>query len=188
MKIFFYASPVSSEYDLQIKQLFDQIVSLGYKMVDREVITHKIREEIKKTLSSKETEEYRKGLTRFVENTNKADICVFEVSFQSLGTGYLIDKAIENNKPTIVLYRGNRKPHLLSVLDSEKLLIFHYDDKNYKKVVTKALKEAREKRDKRFNFFLSPKLLSYIANESKKQGITKSKFLRDLIVSHMRSN
>ncbi|MCA9371816.1 hypothetical protein KC726_02865 [Candidatus Woesebacteria bacterium] len=187
MKIFFYASPVSTEYDSQIKLVFEYIVSLGFKLIDKEPLRHDIREEIKKSMDGKVTEAYRKGLIKFVDHVKNADICVFEVSFQSLGTGYLIDKALENNKPTIILYYKNKRPHLLSVLDSDKILIHSYDEKNFKQVVKKLIKLAREKRDKRFNFFLSPKLLDYLDKTSKQHGITKSKFLRDLIVSHMRS-
>jgi predicted DNA binding CopG/RHH family protein len=50
------------------------------------------------------------------------------------------------------------------------------------------LDHAREKRDKRFNFFISPKLLEFLEKTSNGDGITKSKYIRNLIVEHMRQN
>jgi predicted DNA binding CopG/RHH family protein len=57
-----------------------------------------------------------------------------------------------------------------------------------KKTLRELLENAREKRDKRFNFFISPKLLEFLENTSNTEGVTKSKYIRNLIVEHMREN
>lgn len=71
-------------------------------------------------------------------------------------------------------------------MEEEKLIIKQYNEKNIKKVIKEAIDIARERRDKRFNFFISPKLLEYLEKASFNDGVTKSKFIRNLITEHMR--
>lgn len=190
MKVFFYASPVSTKYDEFVNAMYDDVERSGYDQTNDEVKTHKVRDLLKEAQDGKAyaVDEYHKYIGKFLGDLMAADICVFEVSIQSLGSGYLIDKSLESSKPTIVLHHKNHKPHILSVVQDDKLVVMSYTDEDYLKVIKKALAQAREKRDKRFNFFLSPKLLNYIEEASKESGITKSKLLRDMIVRHMREN
>lgn len=190
MKVLIYASPANSQYDEYINGMYDEVKKLGYDHVNDEVKTHKIRDILNAASAGQKysQEEYNQSITTLVDDINKAEICIFEVSFQSLGAGYLVDKSLDYSKPTIVLYLEGHKPHILSVVDDEKLVVRSYNEKNYKKVLKEALNFAREKRDKRFNFFLSPKLLNYLEQASNSRGITKSKLLRDMIVHHMREN
>jgi len=123
-----------------------------------------------------------------MENIQKADICILEVSAHSLGLGYIAQKSLEMSKPTIILYYKDCVPFFLTGAEDDKLIVESYDEKSLQKVLKNSLIKAREKRDKRFNFFLSPKLLQYIDEGSKKRGITKSKLLRDMIVEHMREH
>lgn len=185
MKVFFYSSPASDKYDNFIHTIYDEIQKLGYEHLNKEIKTNAIRNVLKHNKFP--DKDYISNVGGLMLDMAKADICVFETSFQSLAAGYLIDKAVEAGKPTIVLYKENI-PHILSVIDDEKLIVKNYDEKSLKKILKAALEQAREKRDKRFNFFLSPKLLSYLENTSDSQGVTKSKILRDLIVEHMRKN
>lgn len=190
MKVLLYASPANSKYDEYITGMYDEVKKLGYDHVNDEIKTHKIRDILNAASTGQKfsQEEYNQAITALVDDINKAEICIFEVSFQSLGAGYLIDKSLDYSKPTIVLYLEGHKPHILSVVEDEKLIVRSYNEKNYKKVVRDALTFAREKRDKRFNFFLSPKLLNYLEQASNSRGVTKSKLLRDMIVQHMRDN
>lgn len=186
MKVFFYSSPASTKYDNFIHIAYDEIKKLGYDHLNDEIKTNAIRNVL--THNQFPDPAYIENVGGLMLNLIKADICVFDVSFQSLASGYLIDKSLEAGKPTIVLYTENI-PHILSVLNDEKLIVKNYtDEKTLKKAVKTTLEQAREKRDKRFNFFLSPKLLTYLENTSNSQGVTKSKILRDLIVDHMRKN
>lgn len=185
MKVFFYSSPASTQYDKFIHIIYDEIVKLGYEHLNDEIKTNAIRNVL--THNKFPDKEYIHSVGGLMFEMTKADICVFETSYQSLACGYLIDKSVESGKPTIVLYKENI-PHILSVIDDEKLIVKNYDEKSLKKILKATLEHAREKRDKRFNFFLSPKLLSYLENTSTSQGVTKSKVLRDLIVDHMRKN
>ena len=123
-----------------------------------------------------------------IDGIQSADICLFEATTPSLAVGFLIQRALEYSKPTIVLYYKENMIYFLSGIEDEKLIKQSYDEKNFKKVLRASFAKAREKRDKRFNFFLSPKLLNYIEEASKARSITKSKLLRDMIVNDMREN
>ena len=109
-----------------------------------------------------------------MKQMQEADINVFEASLPSLSIGFLINKSLDLNKPTIVLYHEDDKPVLISGINHDKLIVKKYNEKNIKSTVVEALDEASELRDKRFNFFISPQLLQYIEKTSSSLGITKS--------------
>jgi len=59
-----------------------------------------------------------------------------------------------------------------------------YTKENLAQVVSDVIEDAKHSADKRFNFFISPSLLSYLEEESKKFDMTKSAFIRRLILEH----
>ncbi len=187
MKVFFSASPRGvDEFKPQCLTIYQQIKHLGYECTDDDVTQLSYADfEVKMNPGRKAYVEWYKKKIASVE---KADICIFETSMHSLGIGFLIQRALEYSKPVIALYYKDNIPYFLSGVEDEKLFVVKYDDKNLKSVIKKTLEQAREKRDKRFNFFLSPKLLAYIEKASNKIGVTKSKLLRDMILRHMREH
>lgn len=186
MKLFF-ASAYSSDRETRVRvgKIYDELSSLGYEHLFDEHIKlsyEEFRERFKKS-----EEEYVRHSLKVIKSVQMADICVFEVTCHSIGVGFCIEKSLEMNKPTVVLYFENNRPIFLSGVDDEKLLVREYTNGNYKKVIREALKIARERRDRRFNFFISPKLLEYIEKASSAEGISKSKFIRNLIIRKMRA-
>lgn len=185
MKIFFAAAYQSDKTGFdRNKKIFEEIEKLGYTHLFDETVRITYEEFVEKMQGKKE--EFAKHTKSIMKNIQGADICVFEVSSHSLGIGFGIEKSLELNKPTIVLHHVDINPIFLSGVEDEKFIIKAYDDKNYKKMLKEALELARERRDKRFNFFISPKLLEYLEKTSNTEGITKSKFIRNLIVNKMR--
>jgi hypothetical protein len=119
-----------------------------------------------------------------VDSMNEADICVFEASVSSSGVGFLIDRALSSSKPTIILYYKELKSFLLPGVNDEKMGIYVYDENNYPEILKEAFEKAENLRDKRFNFFINPQLLEYLETVSKNKGMTKSQFIRSLILEH----
>lgn len=186
MKIFFTATYQGTEqFGKYYKLIYEEIAKLGYEHLDHEVINITYDNYIKKMEKGREAQV--SNYNEVVNFLKKADVCVLETSAHSLGLGFIVQKSLEMGKPTVVLYYKDNVPYFLQGIDDDKLLIKSYDESNYKKVIKNSLNVAREKRDKRFNFFLSPKLLTYLEKVSQEQGVTKSKILRDLIVEHMRN-
>lgn len=123
----------------------------------------------------------------FDETINKikrAEITMFECTIPSLGIGFQIQKSLDCNKPTIVLYFKGNVPHFLAGTQNDKLFLREYTKENILQVVSDAIEEAKHAADKRFNFFISPSLLSYLEEEAKKSDMTKSAFIRKLILEH----
>jgi len=117
-----------------------------------------------------------------------ADINIFDCSFHSLSIGFTIQRSLEINKPTIVLYEENNTPYFLTGIEEEKFIISAYNKNNLETIVVKTIKLAMDVRDKRFNFFIRPDLLNYITEISKREDIPISVFLRNLILEHRKKN
>jgi hypothetical protein len=187
MKVFYTATYSGKNvFGKYYQTIYDQIEALGYVHVDNEVITLNYEDYVQKMSEGRDAQ--IANFNKKMDGIQNADICVVESSAHSLGNGFIVQRSLDMGKPTIVLYYKNNKPFFLSGIEDEKYIIRSYDDNNCKKVIRDALQLAREKRDKRFNFFLSPKLLNYIEEASKARSITKSKLLRDMIVNDMREN
>lgn len=188
MKVFFTASMRGQkEFKAYYEKIYHTIEELGYTQLDDELINQKIRN-FYDELEKKGRDAYVDLYKRKMRLIHEADICVFECSLHSLSIGFVIEKSIDLNKPTIALYYKDNLPHFLMGVDEEKLFIKSYTENNIKKVLKETLKDARERKDKRFNFFITPKLLLYLEKISKEQGVTKSKFIRSLIFEYMKKN
>lgn len=188
MKVFFTASMRGQkQYKHLYEKIYRTIKDLGYESIDDEIISrnsnsyyHKLEKEGRKA--------YIDMYKNNIRSLNEADICVFECTLHSLSIGFVIQKALESNKPVIVLYYKDNLPHFLMGIQEEKLMIKSYTEDTIKKALKETLKEARERKDKRFNFFITPKLLNYLETTTKELGVTKSKFIRSLIFDYMKKN
>lgn len=186
MKVYFNTSHRGIKFfNNYYKLIYQYIKDLGYQINYDKIITvssNDFYETVEKGGRTSHLEIYNEN----IKSMQEADIMVFEGSLPSLSMGFLIQKAVSMNKPTIVLYLKDNTPVLLVDHVEEKLIVKSYSDDNLKDVVKESLDQATEIRDKRFNFFISPDLLTYLNNASKDQGITKSTFIRNLLLEHKR--
>lgn len=186
MKVFFSASQRGKEeFGEYYERIYKTIDKLGYTNLDPTFLST-TPTEFYQGLGKKGREANVEFYNRNIARLKAADINVFEGSFHSLSIGFMIVKSIDFNKPTIVLYLDGRVPHFLAGTEEEKLLMRSYKKDNLEKIIEQSLQEAKQRSDKRFNFFISPQLLSYLNKVAKDQGITKSTFIRNLILDHKR--
>ncbi len=187
MKVYFAASPRgTAQHNAFYKKIFNEIRALGFTHVDDDVVKYNYVELVSNV--NKNNKAYTEYANKKLHSVQTADICIFDVSDPSLGIGFLIERALQFAKPVIMLYYyKNHFPFMFAGLEDDKLILRSYNEKNLKKVLKDSLDQARQRRDRRFNFFINPKLLDYIEDASHKQGVTKSKFIRNLILEHMRS-
>jgi hypothetical protein len=186
MKIYFMAPMRAKANDVgYYKKIYTSIEELGYNLTDKYLIEHDSDEHYKK-FEDKTGEYYHTFYTKTIENIKNADINIFECSFPSLGLGYQVEKSLQLNKPTIILYRKGMIPHFLLGIDEDKLVLTVVNENDISTTIEKAIADARHLADKRFNFFISPSLLTYLEKASKQGGITKSTFIRNLILEHKR--
>lgn len=186
MKVFFAVSPKAKVHHAQMyKSIYSKIEELGYQHISDQAVTED-HESFYKDMSTDDHKKKAEFYNTIIRSIQKSDITIFDASVPGTGIGMAIDRSLDLNKPTIVIYHQNTNPIFLFGLDDDKFLLKPVNEKNCKKVISDALEIARERRDKRFNFFISPKLLDYLEKSSKEEGITKSKFIRNLIVDYMR--
>lgn len=185
MKVYFTASLRGMQfYEQYYNKIYSEIEKLGYIHLDKEIFTlNRIRyyNELETIGRDAHVDLYR----RKMKALQLADICVFEVSLHSLSIGFQIEKALNYLKPTIVLYLEDNKPYFLDGIDNDKLILSSYNNKNMNKVLKDCFEIAQKKKEQRFNFFLSPELLIHLDEASKKKGLTKSMYVRNLIEKDM---
>ena len=100
----------------------------------------------------------------------------------------MVNFALENGKVVILLTQNKSLPTIFRTIQSDKLITVVYDATSVEKSLREALEKAREVSDVRFNFFVSPKILSYLDWVAKHRMIPRSVFLRDLIEREMRKD
>jgi len=187
MKIFFTASlRGQADFGKYYKEIFSLIEKEGAKNLDDEIL--KLSETYYDTIQKQGRTAFVDLYKRKIKALQQADICIFEGSLPSLSIGYLIEKALDFNKPTIIFYYKNNTPEFISGIDEEKIILKQYNETSLQQSFESALTEAKHLQDKRFNFFISPDLLTYLEKASKEEGITKSTFIRNLILQHKKKH
>lgn len=129
----------------------------------------------------------KQGVT-ITNQLSQADFVILESSIPDIETGYLVCKALELNKPVIALYLKGHLPAFLPKIKDDKFSLVEYGEDNIRKKLELACEKAKQSADKRFNFFISPKLLNYLNEETKRTATTKSAFIRELILEYSRSH
>lgn len=188
MKIFFAGSQRGKKfYGQYYIRIYELVAKNGYEHLDKsfiETTTENFYDNLDKGGRQAHVDFYNRN----IKNIKEADICIFECSLHSLSIGFQIEKALEFNKPTIVLYLEKNTPYFLGGIENDKMIVYSYDKENLENILTQALDEAKEVTDKRFNFFISPHLLNYLNKAATEEGITKSTFIRNLLLDHMKKN
>jgi hypothetical protein len=186
MKIFFTASQRGKkEFGKYYQKIREELEKLGYKIIDDDIF-NLTAEEFYRQLDKGGHQAYTNFYKEKIKHLQSADIVILDCNLHSLSIGFVIEKSLEFHKPTIVLYLKDNSPVFLEGNEDEKLIGKSYNTGNIGKVLKSALAIAKERRDKRFNFFISPSLLDYLGKTSQKLGVTKSTFIRNLIIDHKR--
>lgn len=186
MQIYFIASSRLVGKDKEIYEQMYKTISLEHKMV-----SDKVWKWIKGgtvDLRGAPLKTKRENYEQTLKCINKADIVIMEISGHSMSMGYIISKALEINKPVIALYTADADPIFIKGISNPKLILMEYNKENIEKVIWESLKKAKSLIDMRFNFFVSPKILTYLDWVGQKRMIPKSVFLRNLIEREMKKD
>ena len=186
MQVYFVASSRLVGKNKEIYAQMYKTISLEHKMVSDKVwkwVKSGLNESIKVDEKAKK-ENYDETL----KCINRADVVIMEISGHSMSMGYILSKALEINKPVIAMYREEMQPIFIAGIGDPKLILAKYTETNIEKVIWESLKKARSLIDVRFNFFVSPKILTYLDWVGQKRMIPKSVFLRNLIEREMKKD
>ena len=183
MKIYLTAPINEGEsFNKRYQLIEDTLKKLDHKILSGQIAKKNLQ---KKYKNRKEAVKVYKELHRLLKSS---EITMAEVTYPSLSVGHEISLALELNKPVIALHFKNKKYHLLNSIPDEKLQIIRYDNKNLKKQLEKAIKFALDSVDVRFNFFITPQLLTYLDWIASKKRIPRSVYIRGLIESDIKKN
>jgi len=181
-KLFIFIPSEGKQYfNYYYKQIFDFFKQKGLKNVNQNLY-----EPGKK--DAKKDPRIKKDYKQYLSRLSQADLVVLESSIPDIEAGYLICKAIELNKPVIALCLEGHLSNFLTVIKDEKFNLVEYKENNIRKKLEIACEKAKQSEDKRFNFFVSSKQLNYLNQEAKKMGITKSAFIRRLIMEYSKKD
>lgn len=184
MTIYFTASVRGKkEFAANYRKIVDVLEKTGYK-----IFSDHILENDPSKIENQNRDQSNKAYSKLISRIKKSDVFIAEVSTQSLSVGHEITEAINMNLPVVLLYTGKTKPTLLFGSKYSKLQIVEYDNKNIETILPEVVEIAKKYSDVRFNFFVSPKILSYLDWVSKKRMVPRSVFLRDLIEKEMKKD
>jgi hypothetical protein len=186
MQIYFIASSRLVEKD---KNLYSQM----YKTIaeDNKMVSDKVWKWTKlgiQDLSQAPLQAKKENYEQILKSIHKADMVIMEISGHSMTMGYVISKALEENKPVIALYKSEASPIFVRGIFDQKLILAEYNKENLDKVIFESIKKAKSLVDMRFNFFVSPRILNYLDWIGQKRMIPKSVFLRNLIEREMKKD
>jgi hypothetical protein len=187
MKVYFVASPRSANKEPEVyKRMYRLIQNNCSKMVSDMVLEFtKVNLDDFYNRSHKDRVDHFKNTMDCVK---KADVVVVEVSEHSMSMGYIVNKAVDANKPVVALYKHGNDPYFFSGIEDGKLLTLEYTNESLERVIKDAFENVKNMSDVRFNFFVSPKILAYLDWVAQKRMIPRSVFLRDLIEKEMKKD
>jgi len=185
MRIFFDGSIAGKkELGEKYKAIYAALEKTGGKLLESPVMQYEVKDVLKD--DSKAAADHYEELLKLIK---KADVCVFEVSFPSIGIGHEITVALQQSKPVIALQaKGTRVNRVLDGIRDDRFQLLEYTDSDVALVVADAVSYATEQQDTRFNFFISPQIGAYLDRVSKERRLPRAVYLRRLIEEDMDGN
>lgn len=180
MKIYFVASPRLVVKDPELYKRIHHYLAKNNVMLSDKLLKWTYKKLLDKIYDDNDKEgaiAYKEA----IDKVKKADVVMMEVSGHSVTMGYLISKSLDLSKPVVVFYKKGTKILFLKGINNPKLKLKEYDKHNIENLLDQAIEEAKKEIDVRFNFFVSPKILTYLDWVAKKRMIPRSVFLRNLI-------
>ncbi|HUW24246.1 MAG TPA: hypothetical protein VMW04_01325 [Patescibacteria group bacterium] len=184
MKVYFGSSPrIKEKYAKEIKEIYELVKKFGFKHTSDFIV-----EVEPKDYSQLKPEELNTLHQKTLGEIKKADICVFEASLQDLSVGFLINFGLDLGKTVIVLSQSKEEPSLLHHVKEEKLIFVAYTPKDLAEKLKEAFGQAKGRSDIRFNFFVTPQILSYLNWLSGRKRVPRAVYLRTLIEREMKKD
>ena len=180
MKIYFVASPRLVVKDPELYKRIHHYLAKNNVMLSDKLLKWTYKKLLDKIYDDND-KEGASAYKEAIDKVKKADVVMMEVSGHSVTMGYLISKSLDLSKPVVVFYKKGTKILFLKGINNPKLKLKEYDKHNIENLLDQAIEEAKKEIDVRFNFFVSPKILTYLDWVAQKRMIPRSVFLRNLI-------
>jgi hypothetical protein len=158
-------------------RIIEYLVSRGHTVIADHIMS--TSEDTVRKSSRKEKHEFQKRVEAWIEN---CDCVIAETSQPSVSVGYEIGLALQMNKSILIMHSPDTDPpSLFGDHESENVVATTYSRDNYSRVVEDFLHFAQNNHDVKFTFYIPPRHAHYLDKVSKRQKISKSAYLRELI-------
>lgn len=128
-------------------------------------------------------------LLRNQQLVQECDLVVVEMSVPSFGVGYQFGQALAHRKHVLCLYPDDMPEQKLSDivrgLNSSLLDLKLYNLKNLEKIIRNYVAGINMDDLRKFNFIATDEIIRFIEDGARKEGKSKSEFLRDKITNEI---
>lgn len=177
MNIYFVASISQRNlYKDNYRQIIDYLEKCGHTVFGKVIL-----ENIPSLQNSTEHKirEWHKEWSLYVQ---ESDLVIVEGSYPStIHIGFELGMIVSRGKPTILLHKSGKEPKFINNLYSNRLVKSEYSNENVEEVLKWCLEEIERISNRRFTFFISPEIETFLNEISKKTGISRSEYIRELI-------
>lgn len=181
MKVYFGASVNGKKlYDVQYRTIVREIEKFGH-----EVLVHNFFETTVEYVETQTIQQKMFVHERLGKLKQVCDVVVMECSYRSFALGQEIAHAFRIGKPVLALYTDGHFPHLILSDAGDRLLVSEYSLENVSQVIADGLEYLRPQESKRFTMNIPSNIIDYLDRISREEKITRSDYLRDLILSDM---
>jgi hypothetical protein len=182
MNIYFAASTASLP---KRKELFLKILQVF------ETAKHQVRDSwiVEKLKGSKSSLTANELLLKNSQLLQECDLVVVELSTPSFGVGYQFGQALANRKHVLALYPDSMPEEEVSDIvkghTSSLVSLRSYSDGIIENVIRDYLASLTLADLRKFNFIATDEIIDYVEKGARKEGKSKSEFLRDKILSEL---
>lgn len=141
-------------------------------------------------LNDKEKLKPSKIFEKASEAIKSADVIIAEITYPSTGVGQQIGLALSWKIPVIALHQlNNPEVSRFAVgMESPYLQVKEYNPDNIQSILDESLSSVVNKQFERFNFISTKEINDYLGENSSKQNISKSQYLRRIVREWMVKN
>ncbi len=184
MKIYFVASISGKKiYTENYKKIVKELEHLGHKVISDHILGVNSLDLNRE--SPEDRIKHNKQLNKWLSSI---DVVVAEVSYPSVSVGYELAIALEKGKPVLALHVAEKTPVALVGEPSDRFMMEPYTLDDISRDLKLLLEQLADQMDVRFNFFVSPKIVSYLDWIAKKRRMPRAVYLRRLIEDDMKKN
>lgn len=183
MKIYFTAS--TAEFN-KYKHIYHQIRS--FLIDDGHILTRDWIPRAEKRINAKEKELYdiREIYKETIRGIDEADLVIIEDTISNFSTGHQITIALMRQKPTLVLWSGEKHKHFNQMyihgIESEGLEIAKYEINNLNNLLKNFINKYKNFAQKdRFNLVINGAQRDYLDWKHYTTGISRTKLIKELL-------
>jgi hypothetical protein len=182
MKIFLLGTR-SDQLNIVYKEIYDLVNSLGYTLID---------DWTKKT-DEDDANDYQAVYKSHIQNINKSDIVIAEISKPSSGVSFLIASALNMKKPVIAIYNNSlfqKKPTIIRGSSSTNKLLHYleYTNNDLSKNLKSSIKDMKNLLDTKFILIISPDIDKYLTWVSDNRRMHKAQVVRQAVEEAMQND